>query len=94
MHELVVLPTLAPHLARPEYLDPTPDTPIVLPQPRSHQLEHGVTIVEGQLSKGMFLVLSPLDIVSDDAFPLLQMAQLWRWRSLPIPYLLLSSLLW
>lgn len=57
-HELVVLPTVAPHLARPEYLDPTPGVPIVLPQPRSHQLEHGVTVVQGQRSMSMSLVFS------------------------------------
>ena len=45
-HELVVLPTLAPHLARPEYLEPTLGGPVILPQPRSQQLEDGFTIVQ------------------------------------------------
>ena len=31
-HELVILPTLAPHLARPDYLDGTPGGTTILPQ--------------------------------------------------------------
>ncbi|KAF9025931.1 hypothetical protein BDZ89DRAFT_1135096 [Hymenopellis radicata] len=40
-HELLVLPTFAPHLARPEYLNRQPGDPIVLLQPRSQQLRDG-----------------------------------------------------
>lgn len=40
-NEVVVLPTLAPHLARPEYLNPNPQF-IPIPQPRSQQQQHGV----------------------------------------------------
>ena len=54
-HELVVLPTLAPHLARPEYEEAT-SGPIILPQPRSQQLKNGVTVV-GQLPLGACLRL-------------------------------------
>jgi hypothetical protein len=43
-HELVVLPTLAPHLARPDYLDGT-GVPTILPQSRSQQIENGITVV-------------------------------------------------
>lgn len=40
-HELVTLPTLAPHLARPEYVNP--NAPFIpLPQARSRQEEDGV----------------------------------------------------
>ena len=66
-HELVVLPTLAPHLARPEYLGKT-QGPIVLPQPRSQQFEEGVTVV-GQLPLGTpspnrYYVVSDLTLAS------------------------------
>jgi len=45
-HEVVVLPTLAPHLAHPEYLDSTPGSPTILPQPQSQQIENGITVVQ------------------------------------------------
>jgi len=49
-HELVVLPTLAPHLAHPEYLDPNSGTfPFPLSQPHSQQPEHGTTVTHGQI---------------------------------------------
>ncbi|SRR6266567_1072302 len=56
-HELVVLPTLAPHLARPEYLGATTG-PIVLPQPQSQQLDNGAAAVgqpPGTLTSSCFI---------------------------------------
>ncbi|KAJ8081483.1 hypothetical protein PM082_007328 [Marasmius tenuissimus] len=45
-NELIVLPTLAPRLARPEYLASyQPGVPIPLPQPRSQQRQEGVLAV-------------------------------------------------
>jgi hypothetical protein len=52
-HELIVLPTVASHLARPEYVDPCPGGPVILPQPRSQQLQNGVVIVNGQDQENM-----------------------------------------
>ncbi|KAJ3484658.1 hypothetical protein NLJ89_g11963 [Agrocybe chaxingu] len=44
-HANFVLLTLAPDLAHLEYLDAGP---VILPQPRSQQLQHRITIVQGQ----------------------------------------------
>lgn len=43
--ELVAIPTLAPHLARPEYLAAQPGAPIIVPQPRSTQLHDGFLVI-------------------------------------------------
>lgn len=57
-HELVVLPTLAPHLARPEYLDSAPRGLTILPQPRSQQIENGITVVQA----GAFVLILRVSI--------------------------------
>jgi hypothetical protein len=52
-HELVVLPTLAPELARPEYLLPHGEGPVPYPQPRSQQIANGIFPVNNHLAAGM-----------------------------------------
>lgn len=62
-HELVVLPTLAPQLARPEYLDPNSGTfPFPLSQPRSQHPEPGTTVTYDQISDRMSQFSLTIDI--------------------------------
>ncbi|KAH7903057.1 hypothetical protein BJ138DRAFT_1197791 [Hygrophoropsis aurantiaca] len=62
-HELVVLPTLNPDIARPEYHNTT--GPVIYPQPRSQQLANGIlmtsgsTLSSGEQPQGHVAVLPP-----------------------------------
>ena len=56
-HELIVLPTLAPHLACPEYKEAT-SGPLILSQLRSQQLKNGVIVVGQLLLDTCFLLIN------------------------------------
>src|SRR6267154_5894784 len=55
-HELVVLPTLYPEIARPEYMQGSHTGPVIYPQPRSQQLANGIYAVNDHLAAGKFVV--------------------------------------
>jgi hypothetical protein len=56
-HELIVLPTLAPHLARPEYLRQPGEGPVIYPQPCSQQIANGVVTANQHLTAGVSITL-------------------------------------
>jgi hypothetical protein len=54
-HELVVLPTLYPEIAHPEYMQGPHAGPVIYPQPRSQQLTNGIHAVNDHLAAGKFV---------------------------------------
>ncbi|TFK61466.1 hypothetical protein BDN72DRAFT_904068 [Pluteus cervinus] len=66
-HELIVLPTFAPELARPEYMDPRAPGPVILPQPRSQQRENGIYALNDHIAvAGPGIAAGPQNTINVD----------------------------